>query len=136
MTVAEPIVAPLAGGRGVLVSAWRQVHEGARADLLSLPGICRVDVRPDGDTLGIRLVNRSGGRLLQMPAGTVKSVALGTTDWDGPPLQLTGSHYAFRALTADRAVDVSIVIGVSRETDTGVVRLSAQAILRDAPGHA
>jgi hypothetical protein len=130
---APPLVAPLAGGRGVLVSSWRDVHEGARADLLSLRGICRVDVRPQADTLGIRLVNFSDGELRQLPAGTVKSVALGSTDWDGPALQLTGSHYAFRALTPERAVDVSIVIGISRQTGTGVVRLSAQAILRDAP---
>lgn len=132
MTAPPAIVAPLGGGRRVLVSAWRHVHEGARADLLSLPGICRVDVRPQADTLGIRLVNRSGGRLLHLPAGTVKTFALGTADWDGPALQLTGNHYAFRALTDDRTVDVSLVIGMTTERDSGVVRLTAQAILRDA----
>jgi hypothetical protein len=132
MTASAPVVAPLAGGRGVLVSAWREVHEGARADLLSLPGICRLDVRPQADTLGIRLVNRSGGELRQLPAGPVKSVALGSAEWDGAALQLTGSHYAFRMTSAERSVDVSVVIGISRQVDAGLVRVSAHAVLRDA----
>jgi hypothetical protein len=125
-------VAPLADGRGVLVSAWRDVHEGARADLLSLPGICRVDVRPYADTLAVKLVNLSTAELEQLPARAVRSIALGSTDWDGPVLQLTGHHYAFRVLAEDRTVEVSVIVGICRDVRAGSLRLSAQAVLRDA----
>lgn len=132
MMGASTLVAPLAGGRGVLLSSWRDVHEGARADLLTVPGLFRVDVRPRGDTLGVKLNNHSGGELQSRPAGTVRSFVLAAGEWDGPGLQLTARHIAFRLTVRDRTVEVSVMIGMCRDPDAGLTRISAQAILRDA----
>jgi hypothetical protein len=130
--LAASLAGPLANGQAVGASAWRDVHEGAIADLLTFPGICRVDVRPRGDSLSIRHVNLSAGELRSLPAGRVAEVGLCAEDWDGPRVQLSGQHTAFRIVASDRTVDVSILIGVCRLLDEGIVRISAQAILRDA----
>jgi hypothetical protein len=114
------------------VSAWRDAHEGAIADLVTLPGICRVEVRPRADTLSIRHVNLSTGELVPQPSSEVRTVELRAEDWDGPRLQGAAHHTAFRINASDRTVDVSVVIGVCRLLDEGIVRLSAQAIMRDA----
>jgi hypothetical protein len=117
----------------VVVSAWRDVHEGARADLLSLPGICRVDVKPLADSFLVRFVNDPSVELRNLPAGEVQSFHLTSAPTDGPALQVFDQqHAAFRAIVADRTVDVSLILGIMHLRDYGIARVSAQAILADA----
>jgi hypothetical protein len=117
----------------VVVSAWRDVQEGARADLLVLPGICRVDVKPLADSFLVRFVNDPSVELRNLPAGEVQSFHLTSAPTDGPALQVFDQqHAAFRAIVADRTVDVSLILGIMHLRDYGIARVSAQAILADA----
>ncbi len=127
------VAGPLARGTLVAVSAWRDVHEGARADVLSLPGICRVDVKPLADSFLVRFVNDPAVELRNLPAGEVQSFQLTSARSHGPAVQVFDQqHAAFRAVAADRTVDVSLILGIMHLRDYGIARVSAQAILADA----
>jgi hypothetical protein len=127
------VAGPLARGSLVVVSAWRDVQEGARADLLSLPGICRVDVMPLADSFLVRFVNDPAVELRNLPAGEVQSFQLTSAHTDGPALQVFDQqHASFRAVVADRTVDVSLILGIMHLRDYGIARVSGQAILADA----
>jgi hypothetical protein len=127
------VAGPLARGVLVVVSAWRDVQEGARADLLVLPGICRVDVKTLADSFLLRFVNDPAVELHSLPAGEVQSFHLTSAPTDGPALQVFDQqHAAFRAVAAGRTIDVSVIVGIMHLRDHGIARVSAQAILSDA----
>jgi hypothetical protein len=131
--LATSVAGPLARGTLVLVSAWRDVHEGARAQLLSLPGVCRVDVKPLADSLSVRFVRKSTVELTNLPARDLESVQLESDGAEVSEVRLFDQqHAAFRALTAGRTIDVSLIIGVTQLHEDGIVRVSAQAILAEA----
>jgi hypothetical protein len=100
--------------------------------LLTLPGICRIDVRSRGDTFAIRPDSLTGGGIEPLPPGRLEDVALRAEQWDGPAVQMGSDRAAFRVRVGDRTIDLSVVVGLCRMLDHGLVRVSAQAILRDA----
>ncbi len=133
--LAVSVASPLAGGSQVVLSGWRDIHEGARAHLLSIPGICRFDVRPLADSLAIRFVSDPDAEIHRLQGGLVRGVQLESGVESASLSRRFGQgQSAFRGVRADRTVDVSVIIAVAQLSELGLVRVSAQAIVTEAGG--
>ena len=123
---------PAGDGRGerLHISIAKQVEEGARAMLISIPGVLRLDVVPGEDML--RMVVRSLGSETLMFTPTAGA---GHTE-----VQLRGDHeisltpigrFDARIAVGDRNGPelARVQIGSIRHPDQGVIAFTAQAIV-------
>jgi hypothetical protein len=127
---------PLDGGHRVVISSWRDVHEGAIAALFEIPEVCRVDVRPVADLFRVRVVAYDGCVVEPLPERAVRSIGLGTEGWDGPEVSVAVQHRRCLLRSPERAIQLSVVMSVCRVIGEGFARISAQAILSDMPAGA
>ncbi|MGA9857486.1 MAG: hypothetical protein WBQ18_06455 [Solirubrobacteraceae bacterium] len=124
-------LAPVEGRRGLVISASKEIEPGVRAMLVFAEGLFRLDVRVIGDSVQTFLRNHTGGRLdvageSGAPAGTV---VLGAASAYGPGRADLG----FTIGTAPDRLMVRVTIGTLRFAHRGTVRVSAQAVVRQAP---
>jgi hypothetical protein len=123
---------PASEGRGarLQISVGKQIEEGARAMLISIPGTMRMDVVPSEDM--IRMVVRSFREraLAFAPAGSPGSTEIqlhGSSELSVPPV---GNFNARIAVGNREGPELARVqIGSIRHPDQGVVAFTAQAIV-------
>jgi hypothetical protein len=102
--------------------------------LLLAEGLFRLDAVISGDTLRTIVRNLSSGELeLQRAAGTDTgaNIVIG----DAPAYQPGRSGIEFALGSGADRVGVKVVIGTLRFAQRGTIRISSQAIVRQAPEH-
>jgi len=119
------------GGRAVALSASKDIEPGARAMLLRADGLFRLDVMVRGDSLQTFVRNLTDGPLdIHGDVGgpRARTVTLGDAAAYAPrraDLGFTLGAHQDRVMT-------KVTIGTLRFADRGTVRVSAQAIVRQA----
>jgi hypothetical protein len=120
-------------GRPALVmSASKELESGARAMLLLAEGLFRLDVLVTEDTLRTMLRNLSSGAIeMHTSLGTVvgENISLG----DAASYQPGRAELGFTIGKGEDAVWVKATIATLRFFERGTMRVSAQAIIRQAP---
>ncbi|HEY2769227.1 MAG TPA: hypothetical protein VGI87_01600 [Solirubrobacteraceae bacterium] len=116
----------------MVLSASKELEPDARAMLLGVEGLFRFDVQISGDTLRTIVRNLSSGAIEMAPLGgsrVANNVAYGEVTAYQP-----GSATLDFTL-GDRAdpVEVAIQVGTLHLADRGTIRVTAQAIVRQAP---
>jgi hypothetical protein len=116
----------------VVLSASKELEPGARAMLVLAEGLFRLDVQITGDTLRTVVRNFSPGPLEMRRAhggAPGRSIAFGEVAAYEP----SQTKVEFVLGTGDDRVTVEVVIGTLRFAERGVLRVSAQALIRQAP---
>jgi hypothetical protein len=116
----------------VVVSASKELEPGARAMLLLAEGLFRLDVIVAEDTLRTVLRDLSGGAIVPRTSlGTVvgENISLG----DAASYQPGRAELGFTIGSGVDAVWVKATIATLRFFERGTMRVSGQAIIRQAP---
>jgi hypothetical protein len=122
------------GCRGLVVSASKELESGARAVLLIAEGLFRIDVVVSGDSLRTVVRNVSGGPL-EMRGGASSAAGESYAFGEVATYEPGRAQLGFTLGAADDRVLVKITLATLRFTERGTVRVSAQAIVRQAgPG--
>jgi hypothetical protein len=116
--LAGQLTSSLAGG-GLALSCAKPIEEGARAALLLAPGLFRLDISPREDTLKIQVRNLSDGDCEWADGGQPRVLLA----FDGPAI----SAHTLRIDVDGRRADV--LISATRETERGLMRFVAQAVV-------
>jgi len=123
---------PRGGLRGLALSASKELEPGARAMLLLAEGLFRIDVTMHGDSLQTVVRNFSAGAIEmdgEAGPGGGDSIALGEVATYRPGQAQMGFTIG---APGDRLL-VKVTMATLRFADRGTVRVSAQAIVRQAP---
>jgi hypothetical protein len=120
------------GSVGVVLSESKEIELGARAMLLLAENLFRLDVTLTGDALRTTVRNLSGAEL-EIEEGlhgeTQPHLAYGDVTSYQP-----GQGRVRFVLDGDRdRVAVDVTIGVLRFSERGRARITAQAVIRQAP---
>ena len=100
--------------------------------LILAAGLFRLDVMLRGDTMRIIVRNLSSGELeIESSVGDYEGGAVVVGDVS--PYRPGRSSVAFALGHGDDRVTVSVQIGTLRFSERGTVRISGQAIVREAP---
>lgn len=121
---------------GIVLSGSAEVFEGARAALVYADGLFRLDAVVVPDSLRMLVRNATGLALTFKPDGYPRPVVV-QGDVEGGPLP--GHHQITFTLgdpDASGAVRVDATIATLRFPDRGLVRLTAQAVVRRAEASA
>lgn len=135
-TVERQLASPLPGPRGtkgLLLSASKEIEQGARAMLLLVEGRFRLDVAFLGDTLRTLVRNLSGDQLT-LDEGLHPEVETHFAVGDVSVYQPAQSQLGFSLGSGPDRVTVAVMIGVLRFVERGTVRITAQAALRQSAG--
>jgi hypothetical protein len=120
------------GCHRLALSASKELEPGFRAAILLADGLFRLDVALAGDTLRTIVRNFSAGELTMdrsAPGYASVSILLGPAEAYEP----TRSDLGFALGSANDRVDVRVTIATLRFAERGTVRVTAQAILQQAP---
>jgi hypothetical protein len=110
------------------MSASKEIEPGARAMLLLATGLFRLDVSISGDTLRSIVRNLSPGQLSMSGRGGDPPAAFGCGDVAAyAPGQ---AKVEFALGEGEDRVEVEALIGTLKPPGRGVLRVSAQAIVR------
>lgn len=121
------VVSPLGDMGGALLSAARDVPDGARAPLFFVPGLFRVDVIPGNDATKVAVRNLLGGTVTVQPPGYA-SRALLVGDCPEPlPIHPVTMEMGFELQHPARSVRVRVSLMSWRDLDAGTTRFTAQA---------
>jgi len=123
---------PNALGVGLSLSASKEVEPGARAMLLLAENLFRLDATVTGDTIRTNVRNLSSGKL-EMAGGNASAPGTHLVIGDAGRYEPARVDVKFALGGGDDRVEVKVMIGVLRFAERGTVRLTAQAILRQAP---
>ena len=123
---------------GVVVSNGVEAFEGARAAVLSVDRLFRLDAVVAPDNLRLVVRNLSGAALEFEPDGYPRPVLM---QGDGiGELDLRPGHHQVAFTLGDPGaparVEVRVVLATLRMLDAGTVRITAQASLRRADAEA
>jgi hypothetical protein len=119
------------GQRGLVLSASKELEPGARAMLLLAAGLFRLDVMVRGDSLQTTLRNLSSGPVdIERASGEGETIVLGEAASYQPGR--AGLHFTVGE-PGDR-VEVEVTLATLRFEQRGTVRISSQAIVRQATG--
>lgn len=117
--------------RGLVLSASKELEPGARAMLLLADRLFRLDVALSGDTLRTVVRNLSSGELElsreQREGGP--SVAFGEIAAYEP----SRTELGFSLGTGSDRVSVEATIATLKFAERGMIRVTAQALVRQAP---
>jgi hypothetical protein len=120
------------GRRGLVLSASKEIEPGARAMLLAAEGLFRLDVLIHGDSLQTFIRNFCTGPLeVHGDAGALGGISL--VYGAGATYSPGRADLGFTLGAVSDQVLVRVTIATLRYTDRGVVRVSSQAIVRQAP---
>jgi hypothetical protein len=119
------------GRRGVVISASKEIEPGVRAMLVEADGLFRLDVVIAGDTLRTIVRNHSGGKLT-MRGGVYGADGANVVFGEAALYEPARTATAFTLGSGNDAVDVDVTIGTLRFAERGTIRISAQAIVRQA----
>jgi hypothetical protein len=117
------------GSRGLALSASKDIEPGARAMLLHADGLFRLDVMVTGDSLQTFVRNLTDGALdIRGDVGgpRERTITLG----DAAAYAPGRADLAFTLGAEEDQVMTKVTIGTLRFSDRGIVRVSAQAIVR------
>ena len=116
-------------GDGAVLSRSIEIDEGARAALIHVPDLFRLDVAAHDDTIRTVVRNLSDGALTMESTGYAGPVAVqGELDRHRP-----GRHdVRFRLDEPGGAVEVSVLLATLRDGERGVIRFTAHAAVRSA----
>lgn len=120
------------GGRGLVLSASKQIEPGARAMLLLAEGLFRLDVVISDDTIRTVVRNLSPGKLTiadPVDPGRPQGIAGAEALAHRP----SSSRLEFSLGTGADRVSVAVQMGTMRFDERGTVQVTCQAILRQAP---
>jgi hypothetical protein len=117
--------------RGLVLSASKEVEPGARAMLLLADGLFRLDVVVSTDTIRTVVRNLSVGELEidSEPGYASPTVIAGAEAADYRP---SGTRIAFGLGGGPDRVHAEVRLAMLRFADRGTVRITAQAIVRQA----
>jgi hypothetical protein len=118
------------GGRGLVLSASKDLEPGARAMLLKADGLFRLDVLVVGDSLQTFVRNLTSSELAFRPdvGGEGGTVTVG----DAAAYAPGRADLGFTLGSGQDCVMTKVTIGTLRFADRGTIRVSAQAIVRRA----
>jgi hypothetical protein len=123
------------GLRGLVISATKEIEPGARAMLLLADGRFRLDVLIRGDALQTFIRNLTD-RPLEI-RGEAGAPAGPTSTWGDAASYSPGrADLGFSLGAGDDLVEAKVTIGTLRFAERGTIRVSAQAIVRQATGAA
>jgi hypothetical protein len=112
------------------MSASKELEPGTRAMLLLAEGLFRLDVAVSSDTIQTIVRNFSSGELMMesVPYDEAASFGFGEAAAYEPGV----AHVGFSLGHGSDAVRVTATIGTLNSAHRGTVRISAQAIVRQA----
>jgi hypothetical protein len=117
-------------GHGVVVSGSADVFEGARAALLHVDGLFRLDVVVVPDSLRLLVRNLSGAALSFEPEGYPRPVVI-QGGMPGEMELMPGHHQLSFALSGpEAAVEARVTLATLRLPESGTVSITAQGLLR------
>ena len=113
----------------MVVSGSADVHEGARAAVLQVDDLFRLDAMVVPDSLRLLVRNLCGAELSFAPGGYPHPVAI---QGDLGELALAPGHHqlTFRLSGPDGSVETRVTLATLRLEDEGRVQMTAQAIVR------
>lgn len=118
------------GGRGLVLSASKDLEPGARAMLLMADGLFRLDVLVVGDSLQTFVRNLTNAELAFR--SDVGGSAGGTVTLGGAAAYAPGrADLGFTLGRGEDRVMTRVTISTLRFADRGTIRVSAQGIVRD-----
>ncbi|MFL5824707.1 MAG: hypothetical protein ACJ764_14845 [Solirubrobacteraceae bacterium] len=120
------------GARGLLLSASKEIEPGARAMILLADGLFRLDVALLGDTLRTIVRNLSSGQL-DLEDGLHPETDPHLVVGDVAAFQPGQGRVNFALGAGDDRVSVDVTLGMLRYPERGTARITAQAIVRQAP---
>jgi hypothetical protein len=117
------------GRRGLVLSASKEIEPGARAMLLLAAGLFRLDVLVRGDAMETFVRNLSPGPLqIEGDAGSLGGPS--TTSPDASSYSPGRADLGCRIGEGADQVLVRVTLATLRFPDRGVIRVSAQGIVR------
>ena len=119
------------GPPGLLLSATREMEPGARAMILLAEDLFRLDVLIQGDTMRTIVRNLSAGELT-ISDGLHPEVEPHLVSGDISPYQPGQGRISFSLGAGQDQVSVEVIIGMLRFEERGTVRITAQAVIRQA----
>jgi hypothetical protein len=114
------------------MSATKEIEPGARAMLLLAEQIFRLDVVVSGDTLRVLVRNLSSGEL-EMEDGHHPEAEPHLVFSDVTRYEPGQGAVGFSLGSGDDRVGVEVQIGMLRFAERGTVRVTAQALIHQAP---
>jgi hypothetical protein len=117
----------------LVLSAAKEIESGARAMLLLADGLFRLDVVVSGDTLRTVVRNLSNG-VLEIKDRTAGPVDASIAYGEAAAYQPGSTGLDFSLDQGAERVSVKVTIGTLRFAERGTIRVSAQALVRQAPG--
>jgi hypothetical protein len=114
------------------LSASRELEPGFRAAILLAEGLFRLDVTVAGDTLRTVVRNLSAGELT-MDGDAARRPGASIGFGEVAAYEPSRTTLAFALGPAGDRVKVDVTIATLRFADRNIVRVTAQAIVREAP---
>ena len=119
------------GRSGLVLSASKELEPGVRAMLLLAGGLFRLDVVVIGDTLRTIVRNLSTGAL-RMHGGAHGPEGGSVAQGEAAAYEPGRAAVAFTIGSPPDAVDVDVTLGTLRFAERGSIKVSTQAIVREA----
>jgi hypothetical protein len=120
------------GAVGLVLSESKEIELGARAMILLADDLFRLDVALIGDALRTTVRNISGGEL-QVDEGLHGEAETHLAFGDVAAYQPGQGRIRFALGAGDDRAAVDVIIGVLRFPQRGSARITAQAVIRQAP---
>jgi hypothetical protein len=117
-----------------VISGSKELEPGARAMLLLAEGLFRFDVVISNDTLRTLVRNLSSGELQLQVDPTTSDAGANIAFGDAKAYEPGRAAVEFALGTGTDRVTTKVLIGTLRNVDRGTILVSAQAIVRQAPG--
>jgi hypothetical protein len=116
----------------MVLSASKELEPETRAMLLRVEDLFRLDVKISGDTLRTMLRNLSTGELVVSPHSTY-GIANNIAYGEAAAYQPGSASLDFTLGGREDRVAVEVKVGTLHLPDRGTVRVTAQAVVREAP---
>jgi ribosomal protein L11 methyltransferase len=124
----------LPNGAGLALSSGRELPTGARVAVLLAPGLFRLDLRHLEDTLKISVRNLSGSPIYSIPTDGPPRTILTTEDVTVQRPLATNARMRLRLGSGASAQEAEILLSALSGIETGLSRVSAQAVIRPVEG--
>jgi ribosomal protein L11 methyltransferase len=119
---------------GLALSSGRELPTGARVAVLLAPGLFRVDLRHLEDTLKISVRNLSGSPIYSIPTDGPPRTILTSEDVTLQRPLATNARMRLRLGSGASAQEAEILLSALSGIETGLSRVSAQAVVRPVEG--